>query len=144
MRRAVALALVVVVAWVPIALAASSGSVRGAVRIVPITVGLVVEPSSALTGVAVHAKATVVNASGSVTAAVRVELRIDRAGVVVKSETGKTSFTLKPGKSTSVSWNLCGRAAGTYVVLARAETDGVFVDSPARLLTIRAGPKTCK
>jgi hypothetical protein len=62
----------------------------------------------------------------------------------VKSETGKTSFTLKPGKSTTVSWNLCGRVAGTYVVLARGETGGVFVDSPARLLTIRAGPKTCK
>jgi hypothetical protein len=143
-RRALALSLAVVLAVAPVALASSSGTVRGAVRIVPITVGLVVEPSSAAIGAAVHAKATVVNASASVTAAVRVELRIDRAGVVVKSETGKTSFTLKPGKSTAISWNLCGKVAGTYVVLARAETAGVFVDSPARLLTIRAGPKTCK
>ena len=144
MRRVLVLALVVVLASAPVALAASSGTVRGAVRIVPITVGLVVDPSSAATGVSVHAKATVVNASASVTAAVRVELRLDRVGVVMKAETGKTSFTLKPGKSTAVSWNLCGRVAGTYVVLARAETEGVFVDSPARLLTIRAGPKTCK
>ena len=144
MRRVLVLALVVVLASAPVALAASSGTVRGAVRIVPITVGLVVDPSSAATGVAVHAKATVVNASASVTAAVRIELRLDRVGVVVKAETGKTSFTLKPGKSTTVSWNLCGRVPGSYVVLARAETDGVFVDSPARLLTIRSGPKTCK
>ncbi|HEX5012931.1 MAG TPA: hypothetical protein VFV72_02140 [Candidatus Limnocylindrales bacterium] len=144
MRRALALGLVVVLTWAPIALAASSGSVRGAVRIVPITVGLVVEPSSAATGASVRAKAMVVNASTSVTASVRLELRLDRVGVLVKAEAGKTSFTLKPGKSTTVSWNLCGRVAGTYVVLARAETEGVFVDSPARLLTIRAGPKTCK
>jgi hypothetical protein len=73
-----------------------------------------------------------------------VELRFDPVGVVVKSITGKTTFTLKPGKATTVTWNLCGRAAGTYVLLARAQTGGAFVDSPARLLTIRAGPKTCK
>jgi hypothetical protein len=143
-RRVLALSLVVVLAAAPVALAGSSGTVRGAVRIVPITVGLVVEPTSAVIGAAVHAKAIVVNASASVTAAVRVELRLDRLGVVVKSETGKSSFTLKPGRSTTVSWNLCGKVAGTYVVLARAETEGVSVDSPARLLTIRAGPKTCK
>jgi len=143
-RRALAFALVVVLAAAPVALGASSGSVRGAVRIVPITVGLVVDPSSAAVGAAVHAKATIVNASPSVTASVVVELRLDPVGVVVKSVTGKTSFTLKPGKSSTVTWNLCGRAAGTYVLLARAQTAGVFVDSPARLLTIRAGPKTCK
>ena len=144
MKRVVVAWLALVLATAPVALASSSGSVRGAVRIVPITVGLVLDPTSAAVGASVKAKATVTNAAATGSATFRLELRLDSAGVVVKSGGNNGSITLKPGRSTTVTWNLCGRAAGTYVVLARAEIGGVFVDSPARLLTIRPGPKTCK
>jgi CARDB protein len=143
-KRALAVGLALVLATAPAALAASTGSVRGAVRIVPITVGLVLDPSTAVVGASIKAKATVTNAAAASSATFRLELRLDSAGVVIKSGGNHGLITLKPGRSTTVTWNLCGRTAGTYVVLARAEIDGTFVDSPARLLTIRPGSKQCR
>jgi hypothetical protein len=130
-----------VLATTPAAWASSTGRVEATVRIVPITVSLTIEPSSAAIGAPIHARATVANGSASEAAIVSVELRFDPAGVLLKSD-GRSTFTVRPGRSTSTGWTLCGRVAGSYVVLARAEVGGTFVDSPARLLTILAGPKS--
>ncbi len=48
---------------------------------------------------------------------------------------------IKAGKNAVVSWSVCGRLPGTYVLLARVTLDGASIDSPARLLTITPGGK---
>jgi len=142
---AVGLALVLVAAPASIALAATSGSVRGAVRIVPITVALALDPSSAAVGAPVKAKATVTNVAPSGSATFTVELRLPASGVVIKGGGTGGALVLKAGKATTITWNLCGQTAGSYVLLARAAVVGTHVDSPARLLTVTANAKgKCK
>jgi len=143
MKRLVVAWLAIVLATAPAALAGSSASVQGAVRIVPITVSLTVDPSTAVIGAPVHAKASVVNrAQSSVT--VSVELRFDPTGLVVKGDKGQ-GVVIRPGTTASFNWNICGAVAGSYVLLARASVNGTFVDSAARLLRIQPGKKaTCK
>ena len=146
-RRIVAIALALVLATTPftVALAASSGSVRGAVRIVPITVALALEPSSAAVGAPVKARATVTNVAASGSASFTLELRIPAAGILVKGGGVAGAIVLKAGKSSTVTWNVCGQAPGSYVLLARAAVVGTHVDSPARLLTVTASAKgKCK
>ena len=147
MRRLVAAALAIVLATAPatVALAASSGSVRGAVRIVPITVALALDPPSAAVGAPVKARATVTNVAASGTASFTLELRIPATGVLIKGGGVAGAIVLKAGKSTTVTWNVCGSAVGSYVLLARAAVVGTHVDSPARLLTVTANPRgRCK
>src|SRR5262245_29326358 len=147
MKRVVAAGLAVVLATTPfaVALAASSGSVRGAVRIVPITVALSLDPPSAAVGAPVKARATVTNVAASGSASFTLELRIPSSGVLIKGGGVAGAIVLKAGKSSTVTWNLCGQSTGSYVVLARAAVVGTHVDSPARLLTVTASAKgKCK
>ena len=144
-RRIVALASALVLAAAPVALAGPSGSVTATVRVQPLVVTLALEPSTANVGASIQARSTITNNSESSSLAVRVELRLDPVGVVVKSSAGHDALTIRPGRNVSAKWTLCGRTPGSYVVLARVTVGDTEVESPARLLTIRPNPKgSCK
>jgi len=123
---------------------ASARQVNGRVTAFPAIVSFVVSPTSAKVGVAVGAGATITNVGGSTLTSIVVELRADVGGLAV-NKASQSIAQLKPGKSATISWSVCGRTVGSYVLLARATIGTMSVDSPARVLTITAntGKKNC-
>jgi hypothetical protein len=112
------------------------------VKAAPISVDLALSRSSTAVGKPITAKATVHNAGQRKLAVVTVSLRVDITGLLVKGGTLSISG-LKGGRSGAVQWSVCGRSAGTYLLLARATVDGVDVDSPAQLLVVTPAKGKC-
>jgi hypothetical protein len=138
-RAIVALFGLVLLGGAPTALAADGGSISFHMRASPLLIALDL-PAAAQVGQAVKAQATVSNVSKSPVTKVTVEIRFDPVGLRINKTT--TEITqIKAGKSATVSWSVCGRLPGTYVLLARVRLDGVSIDSSARLLRIVAGGK---
>jgi hypothetical protein len=124
----------------PAVSAAGDGSVSSHVHVSPLLVSLDLSATRAQAGQAVQAKATVSNIGTTLVKGVTVELRFDAAGLRVSKATEKVA-QIKAGKNAVVSWSICGRLPGIYVLLARVTFDGASIDSPARLLTITPGGK---
>jgi CARDB protein len=123
-----------------IAAGASGGSVRGRVFASPLFVTLSLSPGSAQVGQPIKAEATVSNLGKQAISSIRLELRADRAGLAIRDAIAEVN-NLKAGKSATVTWSVCGRTVGSYVLLVRATAGGVSIDSPARVLAIVAGGK---
>ncbi|HET7182084.1 MAG TPA: NEW3 domain-containing protein [Candidatus Limnocylindrales bacterium] len=144
--RALALAIagaVIAPAPTPVpALGASGAAVRGQVVVSPITIELVISPSTAPAGTWVTARATVRNLGPATIAKVAVRLRAP-SGVVLRPTTPKLVRSLGPGASAVVAWSLCGRRPGADLVFAEATFGRVVIDSTARLLTVTAGGGGC-
>jgi hypothetical protein len=143
-RRAIgALVGLVLLGSAPTASAAGGGTISSHVRASPLLVVLDLSATGTQVGQPVKAQATVSNLSKSLVKKVTVEMRFDPVGLRINKATTEIA-QIKPGKSTSVSWSVCGQLPGTYVLLARVTLDGVSIDSSARLLTVAAGgKKTC-
>lgn len=127
----------------PVVLAEGGGAVSGVVRANPLVVTLELSTTTAAVGQAIQARATVSNLGPTTIRGIRVELRVDPSGLrLVKAAIDLAQ--LKAGKSSTVTWAVCGRVVGSYVLLARATAGGASIDSQAQVLTISSGGrKTC-
>ena len=140
--RARLIALVALALLVPATevLAAAGGPITGHVRVSPLVVRLDLSATTAPVGQAVGARATVTNVGSSLVRDIQVELRADPVGLRVTKPIVKIA-QLKAGKSTVVSWSICGAVPGSYVVLVRTTESGASIDSAGRVLTITPGAK---
>jgi hypothetical protein len=116
----------------------AEGHVGAQVRASPIVVTFTLSAASAQVGQTIKAEASIANIGSATLRNVAVELRADRTGLSFKNPI-VTIAQLKAGKSTTVGWSVCGRLAGSYLVLARVTESGQPIDSPARLLTVSPG-----
>lgn len=114
---------------------ASTGSVAGSVRASPLLVTLGLSAGTAPVGRTIRAEAVVTNMGPAPLRALTVELRADRTGLAIRAPIVQVA-QLKPGRSTTISWSVCGRAAGSYVLLAHVTAGGDSIDSAARLLEV--------
>jgi hypothetical protein len=137
-RRLVAGVVAMILAFgSPGAVIADPGAaVRAEVTVHPLTVVLTVSPSQAAVGKRVQVEASVLNRGPVRVSGISVELRAASDGLAVRTALTQTIGHLRPAQRASVAWTVCGRVAGTYVLLARATVAGAAVESPARLLTI--------
>ena len=131
-----ALAAVILAAATAGAVNAESSSIAASVRVQPLEITLDLSSATARVGDTVRAGATVTNVGPTRVSNVTIELRLDATGLGVRGGLTTLIARLQPGRSTTVSWNLCARQAGSYLILARATIDGVAVESEARLLTV--------
>ena len=120
--------------------AASDGSVTGHVHAFPIVAAFTLTTSSIQVGQTVKAEARITNIGTATLRGITVEIRADRAGLAVKAPLVQIG-SLKPGKSTTVTWSVCGRTAGSYVLLVHVTQAGTSIDSVARLLLVTPGGK---
>jgi uncharacterized membrane protein len=116
-----------------------SGSIAGHVEVSPLLVTLTMSAGESVVGRPIRADVVVMNAGPAQVSNIIVELRSASDGLRIKKSTRQTISKLKPGQGSSVSYTVCGRTPGNYVLLARATLNGLSVDSPARLLTIAPG-----
>jgi hypothetical protein len=139
--RGLAVALALFLAAWPASASADShqGSVTATVQISGVVVALELASNQITVGQSVKAEAFVANLGGATVRRVDVELRFDESGLSVRSGTSKSISNLRPGATSSVSWNVCGRASGAYLVLATATVDDTTIESEARLLTVSEG-----
>jgi hypothetical protein len=138
--RFVTLAIVVVLA-LPGTVAGTSGAagrVTGRVVASPLGVTLQLALESVRVGQLVKAEARITNVGAVTLRGIAVEIRADRAGLAIRTPTVEVA-SLKPGRSTTVTWSVCGRVEGSYVLLARVTHDVVQLESEARLLSVTAG-----
>jgi hypothetical protein len=139
---AVVLAASLSAAHVSRASAATEAEISGRVVISPITVVLDVSPTTVRVGDRVSARATVANIGAQRLGRITVRLRL-ASGILIRGAKAPTIRSLAPTASATVSWSLCGRAPGSYVVFAEATIGSMIVASPARLLIVRAGSGKC-
>ena len=118
------------------ALNAASASVTATVNISAVDVRLTLSTFEAKVGDSIRAQATVTNLGTTRLANIQVELRVDSAGVGIRSAPVVVVSRLQAGRSSTVTWKLCALQPGNSVILARATVDGAAVDSPARLLSV--------
>lgn len=122
---------------------ADSGAVEARVVVSPLGVGLELRAGSVRVGETVRADARIDNLSSATLAGIVVVLRADPNGLSIKAPTVAIG-QLRPGKSKSVAWTICGAIPGSYVLLARVSLAGQSIDSPARVLTVLpGGRKAC-
>jgi uncharacterized repeat protein (TIGR01451 family) len=114
---------------------AESASIDASVQVAAFSVQLTLSASTARVGDTVRAEATVTNLGKTRITGLVVELRVDSAGIRLKSSSS-TIGKLQPGRAATVSWSLCAGQQGNYLILARATSGGVSVDSTARLLSV--------
>ena len=149
LRRLVVAATVVAVGLAPAGLLGTpgaagatepaTGGVDASLRVSPLAVALTLVPDQAGVGRRVRARVAVTNLGPTAISGVTAEIRLDRDGLVIAGSAVVVIGRIRPGQTASVSWSVCGRLAGQYLVLARATLDGASVESPARLLTITPG-----
>ena len=119
------------------------GAVEATVRASPLLVTFTVASDSIQVGQSVKAEARITNIGATTVSGFTVELRADPAGLSTKSALHQVG-PLKPGKAATIRWQVCGRSAGSYVVLALVTEEGHPMDGAARMLTVRAGGrKSC-
>ncbi len=128
----------------PVVLAGSEATVTGRVRVSPLTLLLELSTANATVGQTLQAQATVSNVGSSAIRDIQVELRVDPDGLRVNK--GIVDLAkIRAGKSAVVSWAVCARVAGAYVLLARATAGGASIESPARVMTIApGGRRSCR
>jgi hypothetical protein len=134
--RAASLGLALLLVAAPVTAAGSEGSVTATVRISGVTVSLNLSAATIAVGQSVKAEVLVTNVGDRVIRTVVVELRLDEAGLGVRGGPSKGISQLRAGTGSSVSWAVCGRTPGAYIVLATATVDSISIDSEARLLTV--------
>jgi len=121
---------------------ASTGTLDGRVLMSPITLTLEVTPASLAVGQVAAATVSLVNLGPVAISRIAVRLR-NATGLAVRGRQPQWIRLLAVGGSGSLSWSLCGRAPGSYLVFAEATLGAIVVDSPARLVTVRPGPGRC-
>ncbi len=128
----------------PVVLAGSEATVTGRVRVSPLTLLLELSTANATVGQTLQAQATVSNVGSSAIRDIQVELRVDPDGLRVNK--GIVDLAkIRAGNSAVVSWAVCARVAGAYVLLARATAGGASIESPARVMTIApGGRRSCR
>lgn len=120
--------------------AGAAAAVEARVAVSPLVLRLELDTGAAAVGEPVKARARVLNAGAVTVRDVLLSIRVDTAALVVKG--GRVTIAQLPsGRTGTVGWTLCGRAPGVYLVLAQATLDGLTIESPARILTIAAGPR---
>lgn len=117
---------------------ATGAGVDGRVRASPISITFTLAAAEAQVGQVTKAEARVTNLGPTTLRNLAVELRVDQSGLSIRRALLQLT-SIKPGRSTTVSWQVCGVVVGSYVLLVRAIESGESVDSQARLLTVRAG-----
>jgi hypothetical protein len=121
---------------------ASEGTIDGRVLISPLALTLVISPPTIHVGDLASALVTASNQGVAPLGRISVRLRA-ASGLIVRGRQPQTILSLAPGGNGFVSWSLCGRTPGAYVVFAEASVGSLVVDSPARLVTVLAGPGKC-
>jgi hypothetical protein len=142
LMRAIVLAVSCALPTTGAAQAATEGSVTGRVLISPVAIDLVITPSTAQVGTSVIAAATLRNLGSVALSKISVRLRAP-SGLAIQPSGARSVQGFAPGTSTALSWSVCGRRPGSYLVFAEASYSGTVVDSPARLLTVTAGSGKC-
>jgi len=144
-RRWVAASLAACLVVLPsLVVAADNATVGATVTVAPIVIELSLSAPQATVGDRVQARATVTNLGPSAVGPIDLTLRADSGGVRIQGDATKTNRKLAPGKEWSVSWTVCGRQAGSFVLLATARLGQVSIDSVAHVLTITPRPgKSC-
>lgn len=139
--RGLAVSLALLLAAWPAAVAADSheGSVTATVQISGVVVVLELATNQVTVGQSVKAEAFVTNLGADTVRRVTVELRFDEADLGVRGGTSKSISNLRAGATNSVSWNVCGRVPGAYILLATATVGDISIDSDGRLLTVTEG-----
>jgi len=137
-------AMLVMAGFLPVmpAAAGDAGFVIGSVRVFPLVIELSLGASSIGLGHTTRVEASVTNVGPATVQSIVVELRADPAGLAVRNDVVRIA-QLKRGRSTTVSWSVCGAAIGTYVVLARVSAAGASIDSVAQLLSVTPGRRRC-
>jgi hypothetical protein len=118
--------------------AGTDAALEGRVRVSAIIVAFALSADSANVGQSIRAEARITNIGTATLRGIAIDIRADRVGLAIKSPTAEV-LSLKPGRSTTVTWSICGRNEGSYVLLVRATHAGVSIESAARLLSITAG-----
>ena len=122
--------------------AATGDSVTAHVLMSPVALDLTITPSTAKAGAWVGALVTVRNIGPAGLARVAVRLRAP-TGLVLRPASARSIRRLAAGSTKALSWALCGRAPGAYLVFAEASFDGIIVVSATRLVSITAGSGAC-
>jgi hypothetical protein len=135
-------AVVLALALVGGAHAAGGGSISASVVANPLAVTLAVSPVQVVVGGGATATATVRNLGSLQLTGVEVTLRAD-PGLALGGGATRSLGTLAGLASGTVSFPICGLAAGNYLLVASATT-GVFTsESAAQLLQVTAGSGQC-
>lgn len=121
---------------------APTGTVGGHVLVSPLAISLTISPTTVQVGELATARATVTNLGPAAVGGISVRLRL-APGLTVRGRQRQFIRRLASGAAGSVSWSLCGRAPGAYLVFAEATLGTLVVDSPTRLLTVTPGGGRC-
>ena len=144
MRRPRVLATVVAALAISGAASAAGATVFGTVTPNPLEISsLIVTPERIDVGGRATATAQVRNLGTDTLNDVAATLAFDPVGLAVDGAATKQIGSLPGGGTTSVSWRLCGVAAGTYVVVAQAATGRFTAESSGRLITVEDTEGTC-
>ncbi|HEX5013494.1 MAG TPA: hypothetical protein VFV72_04970 [Candidatus Limnocylindrales bacterium] len=144
-RRWVAAGLAACVAVLPsLVVAADNAIINATVTVAPIVVTVSISATQAAVGERVQARATVTNLGPSAVGPIELTLRANSDGIRIQGDALKTTRRLAAGKEWGVSWNVCGRVAGAFVLLATARLGQASIDSEAHVLTVTSRPgHTC-
>jgi hypothetical protein len=123
--------------------AATEGSVTGRVLVSPIAIDLVIRTGPERGGSSITASADLRNLGPTVVPRITVRLRT-ATGLGVRPARDLSVRRLAPGAGASMSWSLCARLPGAYIVFAEATCGGVVVQSPARLVVFTAASGPCR
>jgi hypothetical protein len=116
--------------------------VAGRVSVSPLRVALDLSRSTAAAGSKLLARATVWNDAGVVIRGIRVDLRVDPVGLVIRRPIVRLVKAIDPLSARSVTWSLCGTQPGGYVVLAQVTFGGTTIESRARTVTVGGDRRT--
>jgi hypothetical protein len=72
-----------------------------------------------------------------------VALRLDPMGLAISGANPRDVLRFKAGRTDDVTWSLCGRGPGSYLVLAQATVNGAMAESSARILRVENGRSSC-
>jgi hypothetical protein len=125
---------------------ASEGPLDGRVLMSPLAISLEIAPSTVRPGELAGGRVTVTNLGPIALSRISIRLRFP-SELLLRGRQPLSVRRLASGASASVTWLLCGRTPGSYLVFAEATFGSTFgslvVDSPARLLAVRPGTGRC-
>ena len=127
---------VVLALAVPNGIRADTASVTATVQVGAVLISLDLSASEATLGHPIRARATVTNVGDATLSDIAVELRSDADGIRIRGAEGQVIARLRAGRHETLSWTLCGRQVGSYVLLARVTVGGLSLDSEARVVSV--------
>lgn len=133
-----------------VAVADGAQSIQATIQAVgDVTVDLRLADTALAVGDDSSVVATVTNSSGKELRSARVILHVDESGLATPGGPMRVPGAFPAGMTRTVSWAICGRAPGNYLLVAAVdavETGGrtTLAESSAQLLTVRAGAQKCR